>query len=104
MVRYLAHAVMHGGKVYRQSIVELDGTHVAVSRFDGEIHSTIFVSGIIVVASEQRITTVNVDQMKHILGRADLIETAIKRISRYVIMRNLAVNPDETPTLVILQR
>ncbi|MDE6192185.1 MAG: hypothetical protein K2G47_11300 [Muribaculum sp.] len=104
MVRYLAHAVMHGGKVYRQSIVELDGERVTVSRFDGEIHSTVFVSGIIVVAPQERVTTVNVDQMKRILGRAELIEEAIKRISRYVSMRNLAVGDGEKPTLVILQR
>lgn len=104
MVRYLAHAVMHAGKVYRQSIVELDNGSVAVSRFDGEIHSTVFVSGIIVVVPKERYTSVNVDQMKRIMGRADLVETAIKRIAHYVSARNLAVAPGETPELVILQR
>lgn len=104
MVRYLAHAVLHGGKVYRQSVVELDDGVVTVSRFDGEIHSTIFVSGIIVVVPRERVTTVNTDQMKRIMDRAPLMEMAIKRVAHYVDSRNLSVASGETPDLIILQR
>ncbi len=104
MVRYLAHAVIHSGKVFRQSIVQLDGDTVTVTRFDGEIHSTVFVSGIIVVVPEERVTTVNVDQMKRIMGRASLVEQAIKRVAHYAEARGLAVAPGEKPSLVILQR
>ena len=45
MTRYLAHAVIHAGTVYRQSIVGLDDGVLSISRFDREVHSTVFVSG-----------------------------------------------------------
>lgn len=104
MARYLAHAVMHSGRVFRQSVVELDGGVVTVTRFDGEIHSTIFVSGIVAVVPEERVISVNIDRMKRIMERATLVEDAIKRVAHYLEDRNLAVAPGETPRLVILQR
>ncbi len=103
-MRYLAHAVIHDGIVYRQSIVHLDDKEITVTRFAREIHSTVFVPGIIVVAPEERVTTVNIDRMKRIVNRATLIEGAIKRVDRYVTAHNLVVKPGESPRLIILQR
>lgn len=104
MMRYLAHAVIYQGVVYRQSIVTIDGDSVSVARFNGETHSTTFFPGIIVVAPSERLTTVNVDQLKRIMNRSELIEDAIRLTSRYVRARNLLIADRETPRLILLPR
>lgn len=47
--RYLARRVLHRGREYGLSLVEIDGTEVHVLPFAGETHSTVFVDGTLVV-------------------------------------------------------
>ena len=55
-MRYLSHAVLHAGQVYRQSLVAIVDGKVEVSRFDREEHSTVFVSGLVAVVADNRVT------------------------------------------------
>lgn len=103
-MRYLSHAVLHAGKVSRQSLVEIVDGQVDVRRFDREEHSTVFVSGIIAVVAENRITDVGVDQLVRIVRNAPLVEVAVLRSMRYLKGRKLFVGEGDTPRLVVLQR
>ncbi len=103
-MRYLSHAVLHAGQVYRQSLVDIVDGVVRVDRFDREVHSTVFVSGIVAVVADNRVTNVNIDQLDRIVKNAPLVETAILRAMRYLKGRSLFVNDDDMPRLIILQR
>lgn len=56
--RYLAHRIVYRGTVYPMSVVTLldtpAGVKVAIEKFEGEIHSTIFHSGTITVVEGSR--------------------------------------------------
>ncbi len=105
MTRYLAHAVIHDGKVYRQSIVGLDGGVLSIVGFDREIHSTIFVPGIVIVAAENKITQNDRRQLDCLFKKEQLIECGIKRVMRYLERRDIfAVDAGDTPTLIVIER
>lgn len=60
MERYLAHKIIYRGQTYRMSVVTLfekpDGTtEVRIEPFRGEIHSTSFHSGTIIVSGNKLI-------------------------------------------------
>ena len=104
MTRYLSHAVLHAGEVYRNSIVELDSDKLIIAKFTGEEHSTIFVSGIIAVVAENRITPSQTAYLKQIVKNAPLVETAILRTMRYLNEQTLFPEPDDKKMLLIMQR
>ncbi|HRF67980.1 MAG TPA: hypothetical protein PK430_02020 [Muribaculum sp.] len=103
-MRYLSHAVLHAGQVYRQSLVAIVDGKVEVSRFDREEHSTVFVSGLVAVVADNRVTNVNIGQLDRIVKTAPLVETAILRAMRYMKGRSLFVNAGDVPRLIVLQR
>ncbi|MCM1331852.1 MAG: hypothetical protein NC248_04495 [Bacteroides sp.] len=105
MMRYLAHAVIHDGKVYRQSIVGLDNGILSISRFDREIHSTVFVSGIVIVVAENKVTLSDRQQLESIFRKEMLLEGGIKRVMRYLERRDIfASGETDTPTLMVIER
>lgn len=104
-MRYLAHAVMHRGKIYRQSVVSLDGGVLTIAPFDRELHSTAFVSGIIVVAAAGRVTPSARSRLEAIVRREELLEVAIRKASRYLDTGGLYVEGDgDEPVLLIIER
>lgn len=104
-MRYLAHAVMHRGKIYRQSVVSLDNGVLTIAPFDRELHSTAFVSGIIVVVVSGRLTQSIRSRMEAIVRREELLEVAIRKASRYLDSSGLYVdNDDDEPALLIIER
>lgn len=104
-MRYLAHAVMHRGKTYRQSVVSLNDGVLTIAPFDRELHSTVFVSGIIVVVVADRVTPSVRSRMEAIVRREELLEVAIRKASRYLASSGLYVDSDDDePSLLIIER
>lgn len=103
-MRYLSHAVLHAGKVYRQSLVEITDGIVRIERFTDEVHSTVFVSGIIAIVARDRITDSQLSRLDHIVKDAPLVEMAIKRAMRYLLSLNLFPDEEEAPRIVTIQR
>lgn len=106
--RYLAHAVLHNGEVWRTSSVTItaNGT-VSIERFNGETPSTIFVSGIVCVCAEHRMNDMHRRALTRIVASARLIETAIRYARKYMDDNNLFLNSSEcetTPLLLPLKR
>ena len=105
MTRYLAHAVIHDGKIYRNSIVGIDNGVLSIERFEREVHSTIFVSGVIIVAAENKIMLSDRQQLNNIFKKESLSETGLKRVMRYLERRDIyAVDKEDTTLLVIIER
>lgn len=103
-MRYLAHAVLHEGRVYRHAVVGLSEGRLTIDRFEREIHSTVFVSGFIIVAGAGKVTANDRRALTAIVRRDDLLEMALKRVMRYASAHSLYVEPSDTPELVILNR
>ncbi|WP_289159462.1 hypothetical protein [uncultured Muribaculum sp.] len=105
MTRYLAHAVIHAGTVYRQSIVGLDDGVLSISRFDREVHSTVFVSGIVIVVAENKITLSDRQQLEYIFRKEILLEGGIKRVMRYLERRDIFASEEtDVPSLLVIER
>lgn len=102
--RYLAHAVLHEGRVYRNSIVHIEDGKVIIAPFAGETQSTIFVPGLIAVCAESRTTDADRRSMHYKVQNAPLVESAIRRVSEYIKSARLAVHDDDRPILVMLPR
>jgi hypothetical protein len=96
--------VLHAGEVFRRSIVELDSGRLVITKFSGEEHSTIFVSGLVAVVAEERITSSQTERLKQIVKSAPLVETAILRAMRYLKSQNLFAESSDSPLLLTLQR
>lgn len=104
-MRYLAHAVLHAGKVYRSSIVELHPLHgVIIESFSGEEAGVTYISGIIAVVSDTRLTDAMRRQLAHMVRNAPLVEDSIRRIRRYLDDNALYPAPGDTPRLLLLPR
>lgn len=104
MPKFLAHAVLHRGKVYRNSIVEIVDGEVHIARFDRELPSTTFVPGLIAVCASERVTDSVRGAMLYKVQSAPLIERAIMRLSEYLESSRLYVGDQDTPMLVLLPR
>jgi len=105
MTRYLAHAVIHAGTVYRQSIVGLDNGVLSISRFDREVHSIVFVSGIVIVVAENKITHSDRRQLENIFRKEILLESGINRVLRYLEQRDIFASEDtDVPFLLFIER
>lgn len=104
MIQYLAHAIIHGGHVYRNSIVRIDGGDVIITPFNGETESTIFVPGLIAVCAESRLTDNDRRAMNYKVQAAPLVERAIRRLTEYMTSARLTVHDDDRPVLVLLPR
>lgn len=105
MMRYLAHAVIHNGKLYRHSIVGIENGVLSIERFEREVHSTVFVSGVIIVAAENKITLSDRHQLNNIFKKESLIETGLKRVMRYLERRDIFMDDDgDSPGLVLIER
>lgn len=102
--RYLAHAVLHGGRIYRNSIVHIEGGSVIITPFAGETQSTVFVPGLIAVCAESRTTDADRRAMHYKVQNAPLVERAIQRVSEYIKSARLSVHDDDRPILVMLPR
>lgn len=103
-MRYLAHAVLHAGQVYRHAVVELADGRLTIDRFEREIHSTAFVSGFIIVAAAGKVKANQRRALTAIVRRDDLIEMALKRVMRYASAHSIYAGPADTPELLILSR
>ncbi len=104
-MRYLAHAVIHRGNIYRQSIVELDNGVLSIQRFDREVHSTVFISGIVIVVAENKLTLSDRQQLDCIFKKEMLLEGGIRRVMRYLERRDIfADDICDKPYLLIIER
>ncbi len=104
MTRYLAHAVLHQGRTYRNSIVHIENDSVIITPFDGEVFSTIFIPGLIAVCSETRLNEASRRSMLYKVQNAPLIESAIRRLAEYLKSAELYANDSDRPVLVMLPR
>ena len=104
MKQYLAHAVLHQGRVYRNSIVRIDDGEVIITPFNGEVQSTIFVPGLIAVCAENKLSDSDRRAMNYKVQGAPLVESAIRRLTRYLESARLYTHDDDKPLLVLLPR
>ena len=105
MTQYLAHAILHQGRIYRNSIVRIEDEEVIITPFDGEVQSTVFIPGIIDVCAESRLTDSDRRAMGYKVQNAPLVETAIRRVAHYLTSSRLYVSDnDSRPILVMLPR
>lgn len=102
--RYLAHAVLHEDRIFRNSIVHIEDGKVIITPFAGETQSTIFVPGLIAVCAESRITDADRLAMHRMVQNAPLVERAIRRVSGHIKSARLSVHDDDSPILVMLPR
>lgn len=104
MARYLAHAVIHDGQVFRHSIVSIDNGILTIRKFEREEHSTIFVPGIIIVAAEEKITRSGRRQLSALFRKEQLIESGIKKVMRYLLQHDIfARDKSDTPILLPIE-
>ena len=105
--KYLSHAVLHNGQVWRSHVVWIDAEgNVHLERFDGEIPGTIFISGIVCVCAANRVTDSHRKSLLRIVVNADLTEVAIRRTREYMLTNGLYLNsvPDSDAVLIPLKR
>ncbi len=105
-MRYLANVVLHRGKVYRNSIVEITpGGVLSIIPFTDELHSTTYISGIILVARREAVDDTLCRSLQATVRRAPLLERALQRVRSQAEQHQLyASRPDDVPVLVLLPR
>ncbi len=86
--RVLAHFVLHQGRIYEKTILEIDGAELRLSSFVQEIANTEFFSGIIALCN-RLLTDEHAAELSKTLCLTDDISVQAGKVDDYLSHRDL---------------
>ncbi len=91
-MRYLCNVIIFNNQIYYNSIISTNENQIEILEFESEIHSTIFLSGCLIILNKNKLNQQHLDIISSISKQNDEIVIIADKINEYVILEGLSYN------------
>lgn len=100
MYRYLCNIILYNGEIYYNSIISITNQNIEITPFDQELHSTIFLSGCLILYPKHTFTKQDKENIFNIFNFSDDIKSSAIVTNNYILNNDLIFSLNKTDNTI----